>query len=180
MMELLFAEVVYDLHKKHGELARRIHHLEKEYDQEMSAVDTVVQELGQLKSDLATKFGEVQTELNSLESQISTGAAPDLGPLKTLIGDLDTTVRAFSPVPATPGAAPGGAPGPTTAEKPKYTHSGEGTIDAAVWPTATVKTAPTDGTLPVPLYEYAQDVPGGEPKGSSPEWTPYTGATQPV
>lgn len=76
----------------------------------MSQVDTVVQELGQLKSDLASKFGEVQTELNKIESEKSEGKEPDLTAIKSLIADADQAVRAFDPTQAASGSGSGAAP----------------------------------------------------------------------
>lgn len=73
----------------------------------MSQVDTVVQELGQLKSDLASKFGEVQTELNKIESEKSEGKEPDLTAIKSL---ADQAVRAFDPTQAASGSGSGAAP----------------------------------------------------------------------
>lgn len=147
MIELLFHELIYDLHKKHGELSRRIHQLEEEQEYEMSTVDTVVQELGQLKSDLATKFGEITTVINQIETEKAAGQPADLTPLKTMISELDGTVRAFDPTAAAAGGAPaGGTPtgtpeGAPTTTNPETAPGGTGT------PAPDGGSAPAGGTV---------------------------------
>jgi hypothetical protein len=107
-MNLAFDIAIYELHHKHGQLLRRVEHLEKEQVIDMSQVEDLTNAVSDLKNNLATKFGSIRTELDKLESEKASGGEPDLTALKDMVTGLDQEVGAFDPTAGDPAASGGG------------------------------------------------------------------------
>lgn len=107
--------MMHNLFRTLGEIKRPLRHiiilLERileRMDIQMVNEQEVKDALTTLQNDLATKFGEVLTEVQAIEAQVASGQPADLTALKDLVTQADTTVKDFA-LPAPP-APIGGAP----------------------------------------------------------------------
>lgn len=173
---------------------------QSDIDAQTAAISAAEQNLTKLLGDVNTHIGSIQSEVQNLKGQGVNTAALDaaVGNLAAVVSaaqSADTaaaaadTAAAPAPAPApapaapaTPAPAPGPAPTGGTAamdpanNKPLYSFTGTGTPDTTVW-SPSVDVAAAGGAT---LYTFNNDTPGGQPTGTSAEWQPYTGATQPV
>ena len=63
---------------------------------QQEAIDTLTAAVGQVSTDLATATSTIQTELNTLKSEIAAGNPPNLEALTTAIDALDPAVNALA------------------------------------------------------------------------------------
>lgn len=123
-----------------------------------------------LDADVTAETTALATIIAELKAQHAAGAPLDFTKADAFVAAAQAEATTDAPAVVTPPVVTPPAPAATL-----YEHASASSFDPAQWPLAAVKAA--DGTA---LYTFAGDTAPGDALGASPDWTVYTGATQPV
>jgi hypothetical protein len=77
------------------EIWEAIHQLERQQAMSQTEIDALTTAVGQVAADLEADINTVQTELDTLETEVREGQTPDLSALSTAVAALDPKAKAL-------------------------------------------------------------------------------------
>lgn len=83
-------------YRKFAVIERRLERLERKQLSETEAVNALEAAVAKVAEDLGTATSTIQTELNTLQEQITAGTPPDLTNLTTAVAALDPAVEVLA------------------------------------------------------------------------------------
>ena len=161
-------------------------YLQRQFAQLHRRIDTVTDVLAGLTVDadelaaiipaLVKDKEAVAAEVAALKKRLEEGGAPvnatELTTIDTGLKGAISTLKGLLPAEQPPVNAP---------SKTVYIHTGQAAVDGTQWTDSGYLAAPANAGEPAgpELWYFAGDTAAGQTNGTSPEWSPYTGATEP-